>query len=80
LAIGRSRTRHCYGPATFKYLGVELHDVTGTNGSVEHHLTCMIATHSAGSRRLNDIQCPKDLVLVADLFDTITAGTGSYGL
>jgi hypothetical protein len=33
----------------------------------------MIAAHSAVSRRLNDMQCPKDPVLVADLFDTITA-------
>ncbi len=45
----------------FKYLGVELHDVTGTKGSVEHRLRCMIAApHSAVSRRLNDMQCPKD--------------------
>jgi hypothetical protein len=35
--------------------------------------------HSAVSRRLNDMQCPKDPVLVADLFDTITAAAGSYG-
>ncbi len=69
----------------FKYLGVELHDVTGTKGSVEHRLSCiscMIAAHSAVSyvsRRLNDMQCPKDPVLVADLFDTITAAAGSYG-
>ncbi len=33
----------------------------------------MLAAHSAVSRRLNDMQCPKDPVLVADLFDTITA-------
>ena len=39
----------------------------------------MIAAHSAVSRRLNDMQCPKDPVLVADLFDTITAAAGSYG-
>jgi hypothetical protein len=64
----------------FKYLGVELHvDVTGTKGSMEHRLSCMIAAHSAVSRRLNDMQCPKDPVLVADLFDTITAAAGSYG-
>jgi hypothetical protein len=63
----------------FKYLGVELHDVTGTKGAAEHRLTCMIAAHSAVSRRLNDMQCPKDPVLVADMFDTITAGAGSYG-
>jgi hypothetical protein len=42
-------------------------------------LSCMIAAHSAVSRRLNDMQCPKDPVLVADLFDTITAAAGSYG-
>ena len=63
----------------FKYLGVELHDVTGTKGSVgsvEHRLSCMIAAHSAVSHRM---QCPKDPVLVADLFDTITAAAGSYG-
>ena len=49
----------------FKYLGVELHDVTGTKGSVEHRrLSCVIAAHSAVSRRLNDMQCPKDPVLV----------------
>jgi hypothetical protein len=63
----------------FKYLGVELHDVTGTKGSVEHRLSCMIAAHSAVSRRLNDMQCPNDPVLVADLFDTITAAAGCYG-
>jgi hypothetical protein len=42
----------------------------------------MIAAHSAVSRRLNDMndmQCPKDPVLVADLFATITAAAGSYG-
>jgi hypothetical protein len=39
----------------FKYLGVELHGVTGTKDSVEHRLSCMIAAHSAVSRRLNDI-------------------------
>ncbi len=33
----------------FKYLGVELHDVTGTKGAAEHRLTCMIAAHSAVS-------------------------------
>ncbi len=34
----------------FKYLGVELHDVTGTKDSVEHRLmSCMIAAHSAVS-------------------------------
>jgi hypothetical protein len=58
---------------------VELHDVTSTKGAAEHRLTCMIAAHSAVSRRLNDMQCPKNPVLVADLFDTITAGAGSYG-
>jgi hypothetical protein len=63
----------------FKYLGVELHDVIGIKGSAEHRLSCMIAAHSAVSRRLNDMQCPKDPVLMADLFDTITAGAGSYG-
>jgi hypothetical protein len=42
----------------FKYLGVELHDTTGTKGSVEHRLSCMIAAHSAVSRRLNAMQCP----------------------
>ncbi len=63
----------------FKYLGVELHDVTGTKDSVEHRLSCMIAAHSAVSRRLNDMQCPKYPVLMADLFDTITAAAGSYG-
>ncbi len=60
----------------FKYLGVEPHDVTGTKDSVEHRLSCMIAAHSAASRRLNDMQCPKDPVLMADLFDTITAAAG----
>jgi hypothetical protein len=39
----------------------------------------MIAAHSDVSRRLNDMQCPKDPVLMADLFDTITAAAGSYG-
>jgi hypothetical protein len=39
----------------------------------------MIAAHSAVSRRLNDMHCPKDPVLVADLFDTITPGAGSCG-
>ncbi len=44
----------------FKYLGVELHDVTGTiKDAVEHRLSCMIvimiAAHSAVSRWLNDI-------------------------
>ncbi len=39
----------------------------------------MIAAHSAVSRRLNDMQCTKDPVLMADLFDTITAAAGSYG-
>jgi hypothetical protein len=39
----------------------------------------MVAAHSAVSRRLNDMQCPKDPVLVADLFDTITAAAGGYG-
>ncbi len=29
----------------FKYLGVELHDVTGTKGSMEHRLSCMIVAH-----------------------------------
>jgi hypothetical protein len=62
-----------------QYLGVELHDVTGTKDSVEHRLSCMIAAHSAVSRRLNDMRCPKDPVLMADLFDTITAAAGSYG-
>ncbi len=62
----------------FKYLGVELHYITGTKGSVEHRLSCIIAAHSAVSRRLNDMQCPRDPVLVADLFDTITAAAGSY--
>jgi hypothetical protein len=61
----------------FKCLGVELHDhVTGTKDSVEHRLSCMIVAHSAVSRRLNDMQClkdPVDPVLMADLFDTITA-------
>jgi hypothetical protein len=38
----------------------------------------MIAAHSAVSRRLNDMQCPKDPVLVADLFDTITASSSRY--
>ena len=74
LALPRSRK--------FKYLGVELHDVTGTKdsvNSVEHRVSCMIAAHSAVSRRLNDMQCPKDPVLVADLFDTITTAAGSYG-
>ncbi len=64
----------------FKYLGVELHDVTGTKGAAEHRLTCMIAAHSAVSRRLNDMQCSKDPVLVADMFDTITAGAGRLWL
>ncbi len=41
----------------FKYLGVELHDVTGTKGSVEHRLSCMIAAHSAVSRRLKSMTC-----------------------
>ncbi len=60
---------------------MELHDVTGFKGSVERRLSCMIAAHSAVmSRRLNVKQCPKDPVLVADLFDTITAGAGSYCL
>jgi hypothetical protein len=43
------------------------------------YLSCMIdAAHSAVSRRLNDMQCPKDPVLVADLFDTITDSSGRY--
>ena len=62
----------------FKYLGVELHDTTGTRGSAEHRLSCMMAAHSAVSRRLNDMQCPKDPTLVADLFDTVTGSAGSY--
>jgi hypothetical protein len=53
--------------------------VTGTKDSVEHRLSCMIAAHSAVSRRLNDMQCPKDPVLMADLFDTITAAASSCG-
>ena len=65
LVTGRSRTRHCLASRKFKYLGVELHDVTGTKGSVEHRLSCMIAAYSAVSRRLNDMQCPKDPVLMA---------------
>jgi hypothetical protein len=43
----------------FKYLGVELHDVTGTKGSMEHRLSCMIAAHSAVNSRLNDMHRPK---------------------
>ncbi len=57
----------------------ELHDVAGTKGSVEHRLSCMIAAHSDVSRRLNDMHCQKAPALLADLFDTITAGAGSYG-
>ena len=32
-----------------------------------------MAAHSAVSRRLNDMQCPKDPALVADLFDAYLA-------
>ncbi len=48
-AKGKALPRSC----KFKYLGVELHDVTGTKGSMEHRLSCMIGAHSAVSRRLN---------------------------
>ncbi len=83
LGLVTGRSRALPRSRKFKYnLGVELHDVTGTKGSVEHRLSCMycmIAAQSAVSRRLNDMQCPKDPVLVADLFNTITAAAGSYG-
>jgi hypothetical protein len=66
-------------PRKFKYLGVELHDVTGTKDSAEHRLSFMIAAHSAVSRRLKVMKFPKDPALVPDIFDTITAAAGSYG-
>ncbi len=80
LVTGRSRTRHCLVPASSS-ISVSSYTMAlaPTKDSVEHRLSCMIAAHSAVSRRLNEMQCPKDPVLMADLFDTITAAAGSYG-
>jgi hypothetical protein len=61
LVTGRSRARHCLAPASSSIsVSSYTFNVTGTKDSVEHRLSCMIAAHSAVSRRLNDMQCLKD--------------------
>lgn len=63
----------------FKYLGVELHGTKGIKAAVEHRLSRMFAAQSSVNRRLSELQAPRDPSLIADLFDSITAASGSFG-
>ena len=63
----------------FKYLGVELHGARNCKAVVDHRLSRMKAAQGAIQRRLREMQAAADPHLVADLFETITAASGSYG-
>ena len=63
----------------FKYLGVELHANSSITAAVGHRLACMVAAQSAVYRRLREMHVSYDPVMIADLFETITAASGSYG-
>ncbi len=63
----------------FKYLGVELHGSRGIKAAVQQRFSCMVAAQSSINRRLRELGAPRDPALIAELFDTITAASGSYG-
>jgi exonuclease III len=63
----------------FKYLGVEIHCTQGIKFAVQQRLSRMVGAQSAISSRLRELQIPRDPSLLADLFDSITAASGSYG-
>ncbi len=63
----------------FKYLGVEVHCTQGIKFAVQQRLSRMMGAQSAMNRRLCELHIPRDPSLVADLFDTIVAASGSYG-
>jgi exonuclease III len=63
----------------FKYLGVELHGTRHIKAVVQHRLSRMLAAQGAIQRRLRELQATGDPQLIADLFETITAASGSYG-
>ena len=75
----------CVGPALlprsqkFKYLGVELHGTHGIKAAVPQRLSCMVAAQSSINRRLKELNAPKDPALIAELFESITSASGSYG-
>ncbi len=63
----------------FKYLGVELHGTQGIKAAMQQRYSCMVAAQSTINRRLRELNAPRDPALIADLFDAITAASGSYG-
>jgi hypothetical protein len=63
----------------FKYLGVELHGSSSITAAVGQRLACMVTAQSAVYRRLREMHVTYDPVMIADLFETITAASGSYG-
>ena len=63
----------------FKYLGVELHGARNCKAAVDHRLSRMKGAQGAIQRRLREMQAAHDPHLIADLFETITAASGSYG-
>jgi hypothetical protein len=67
------------GVQKFKYLGVELHGSSSITAAVGQRLACMVAAQSAVYRRLREMHVTYDPVIIADMFETITAASGRYG-
>jgi hypothetical protein len=63
----------------FKYLGVDLHGSSSITAAVGQRLACMVTAQSAVYRRLREMHVTYDPVMIADMFETITAASGSYG-